>query len=325
MIYFFGIASPLYQSQAQIMVTTTLAHNDMSQSSLTSYAPDRVKNANTLKNSVLSWSGFQYVNSELPLTKWSGRGDFITAYGGLLSGFSQSDVSLWHYFDRNLSIHINKNDGVVTLTYTGYRPIWAYKVLQKVLQNGQDQLERLGKQERLARLKASRYALQVSENDLSGANARLSSFRKRHSVYDPQALYENRMRLINSLMVKSAELQSQDAALSLAAPDNQSIAGYKSAISFLHQKIVRLENHTQDITNRTHQFAVLKAKQSIDEKVLTLAKVGYQKALTEAATPSYIMMMLSPPSQTHAPTGPDRVLSVLIVFIVTLLIWSFLR
>lgn len=325
LIYFFGIASPLYQSTAQVMIETTLPHSAIGQSSLTSYAPGRVKNAYTLKNIILSWSGFEHVCKTVPFKKWSADGDFVTAYGGLLNGFTGSDIQLWRYYDQHLSLSIDKNDGILTATYTGYNPARSQKVLQAALSYGERRISQTGQMIRASRLVAAKHAVSSAETALDKANHDLSTYRKKNAIYNPTLFYQNELRILNGLTLKAAELQSQEAALSQSAPKSQTISAYKQGIASLRAKITETQKYALDSSNKAHFYPVLAANQSIAEKILELARENEQKAITEAASPSFLVITLSNPSAPLGSSGPNRLLDAFIVLVVTVLAWSFLR
>ncbi|MDR7926503.1 hypothetical protein RIE95_05780 [Acidithiobacillus thiooxidans] len=324
-IYYFFIASATYNSSAQVVVETTLPHSGIGQSSLTSYAPERVKNAYTIKNIMLSWSAYQHIRNELPLRKWNASGDFITAYGGVDTFFSRSDVALWKYFDHHFSVSINKNDGVMSLKYTAYKPQWAQKILQSTLQYAIGKMKKMGQKVRESRLAAAKAAVASAQSGLKTANNQLSLYRKKTSIYNPKLILQNELHLLTNLSTRSAELSADATALSHAAPKSQAVSGYNKAIFMLNKKIKSAKQTLLLNDNIAHLYPVLIANQSIAERLLNLAKESEQKALTQADAPSFLAIKLSDPSLPIGSSGPDRMVDTMIIFGITLLLWSFLR
>lgn len=323
--YFFGIASPVYQSTAQVIVETTLPHSAIGQSSLTSYAPDLVKNAYTLKNIMLSWAGFKAVEQTNPLDSWSSSGDFITAYGGLLDGFSKSDTKLWKYYQNHFDLSVDKNDGILTISYQGYRPKQAQQILRSALSYSRLQINKTGEMVRKSRLLAAEKAVVSAESELTRANKALTNYRKVSHIYNPSMAYANQLHILSGLTLKAAELQSQEAALLQSAPNNKNLAAYQEGSNILLAKIQATRQEALRESNRANLYPVLAANQKIAEKVLELAKITEQKALTEEKSPSFLTAVISPASEPSGSTGPNRLMDSFIVLIITLLIWSFLR
>lgn len=324
-LYYFGVAAPQYQSTAQVVIETTLPQSASGQSSLTSYAPGRSKNAYTLKSALLSWAGFNAVRKAVPFKQWSSNGDFVTAYGGLLNGFTRNDMTLWSYYKHHLSLSVNKNDGVLTMEYTGYHPHQAQRILQAVLRYGKQEVRQTGQVIQASQLASAKRAVLFAQLSLEKANQNLSEYRSKNGIYDPGMFYQHALQELDGLTVKSAELQSQAAALHKSAPNSQSLIAYQQGIAALNAKIQATRAYAIANSNKSQLYPVLAANQQIAEKTLEMAKETEQKAMTTDFSPSFLVVPLSDPSAPRGASGPDRFRDSFMVLMMTLLVWSFLR
>jgi capsular polysaccharide transport system permease protein len=113
-LYLCLIASPVYVSTASLIVYKP-SQGVQSLSAMLSGAGggSSTEGAYIVKDYIGSWDEFRNVLRTIDLLKHFKQGDLITRFGGLASLFRNTDVALWHYYQRRVSASIDQNSGIV--------------------------------------------------------------------------------------------------------------------------------------------------------------------------------------------------------------------
>ena len=133
-IFYFGaLAAPQYTSQSSIIVYQSAASGATPDAlQLEQGGGVSVEGDYLIQNFITSWRCFAALDHTKLQTAWS-QGDILTRFGGVASLFSGNLTSLYNYYLGHVSMHINNNSAIMTLSVRGYDPAFVLDLNHDIL------------------------------------------------------------------------------------------------------------------------------------------------------------------------------------------------
>jgi len=326
-IYLFVLEPDTYTARTTLLVQPTLSRGAISGSSasLTALAPERSKEAYTLKAVLYSWGNFVRVEHSLPLARWGQEGGMLSGYGGISTIFRQNAVQLYRFYRGHMTARVSRRNGLLSIRYDAFSPEAAQQILATSLKYAEATLLQDARARFLAQLKASAEGLRLAQKHLSDINQHLFLLEKRYRAANPKQNRVADLSVIAHLQEQEAQLEAKRSALLLASPNSPSLKAISAASGAIHARIASLRRLSHVYILRAQPLKIWLERQIAAEKALSVAQVAYQKAATEAASPPYNISELEPINTPSAPSGPNRWEDFSLLVAACFILWGFMR
>ncbi len=303
-------ATPRYVSEAKIVVyqesgtSGSSGHLEKLVSGSTSIQGDYL-----LSSFIHSQNAFRIANPKWLGQQWS-QGTGVFEYGGLLQFFQRNDLTLFHYYHRNVTIHINDRSTVLTLKTIGYNPAFPQLLSKKILSYGQQAITNLGDASYSKAVEYNEELVAKQKSVLEKNIDTLSSMYKKYGLIDVKQLYQSRLSLINRLTENKAELDEKDQASQALQPNNPANAVVRNEIASLNGKIGSLQSQIGEPNNplskQAGEFKAVQVKIKNSYQVLQEEEDALVKAKENLLAHRYVLSYVSEPSRPVVPSLPNK-------------------
>lgn len=326
LLYFGLIASPVFVSRASLTVFNPSSNATSLAGMLSGGSGDSSsQGAYLLQDYVASWDEFRKIDQEFNLSLNYRDGDFVSAYGGLASGLREDDVALWGYYKRHVTVDIDVKSGIASITATGYRPDFTQKLAKAVLEDAVSHLTLMARQQRHDMILDIELRKTALEKAIRDDNSALAQYRAQVGTYDPKEQYVSDLSLLNSLISRKAELQSQYDSIRGATPNSPDVKNVSVAIGSMQDKISGAERQAAEAATASARYDALTARRDNDVTLLQQASLSALEAGQKVAQNRYYLNVISEPSAPKTPELPNRLYWIGGILVSTLLLWSLLR
>ncbi|MDE8346365.1 MAG: hypothetical protein POH28_09370 [Acidocella sp.] len=326
LLYFGVVASPVYVSTSSLTVFNPSQTSSSIVSLLSGGSSDgSVEEAYILRDYIASWSEFQKLQSSTDLASEYERGDFVSRYGGLATLFRRNDVSLWHFYQKWVSVDVDVKSGAVMLNVKGYSPAFAHRLASKVLADAVAHMDVMNDQQELDFVQDAKAHEIVAKQIAATDEEALDAYRAKIGVYDPSLLYTSQLALANSLTSEDTQLLAQFNTMSAAAPNSPSAKDLQAAIRTVSSRILQIDQKIPIIANESKPYEELLVTRNNDVSVLQQASQAVQDAELKSEQNRYYIDTISAPSQPATAELPHRLEWVFGIFMITFIAWGLLR
>lgn len=283
-----------------------------------------------------------------PGRKWSnGDHDPVFAYNpqGILSSlFVASDPSdpgyiedLTKYWQRMVKVYSDSGTGLIDLEVQAFKADEAQTIARLVYEESSTMINRLSA---IARDDATRYAreeLDQAIDRLKTAREALTRFRNRSQIVDPSASIQGQMGILTSLQQQLAQtLIDLDILRMTSQANDPRITQAERRVRVIEDRIEQerrklgmgtataLDNAQDEnaFANLVGEFERLNVDLQFAEQSYKAALAAYDASLAEAQRQSRYLAAHVNPTLPEAATRPDRLLSLGMVALFSLLIWG---
>lgn len=326
LIYFGVIASPVYVSNASLMVRS----GESTSSNMTSLLSGATGNGAefggyVFKDFAKSWEEFDRLNRALDIAGHYRQGDFVGRFGGPLTLFRTNEIELWRYFQRNIGTKVDTKSGIVSLEVEGYDPVFANKLATALLRDAVDNLTAMNSQRERQLMSSSNRRVEELSAQLAQREAALANQRQRTGIFEPSEIYQARLNLLNSLAVRQTELAGKQGAVLRETPNSPMMSDLSAAMSATKARIAQEEQKIADTSRRAASYDSLRVMRDNTVSMLNQASTAMYEAQRDAINNGYFLNVISQPSMPPAPELPYRLRWILGIAMVSLLVWAILR
>jgi capsular polysaccharide transport system permease protein len=326
LLYFGLIATPVYTSTAALIVLNPKQSGPSLSSLLSGASGDSSEQGGyILKEYFASWDAFHTLDARMKLAANFRQGDPVSRFGGAASAFSTSDVALWRYFRRQVEVKIDQKSGIISLNVNAYDPGYAVRLAKTLLGDGIAHMDAMNRQQEADVVKSALARRDAIEGALRADLAALAAFRSQTGTYDPKEQYLSNLALMNSLALKATDLKSQREALAQATPNNPQVGNLESATQSVRSDIASTARSFPVMARSSSRFEKLLVSRDTNITLLGQANLALQEAQANAEKNRYYLNVISSPSEPRTPEGPQRLLWIGGIFLVSFLLWGLLR
>lgn len=324
--FYIFIASPIYVSTASLKVYKANHSPPSLVSMLSGSSGGGSTNAGrVLKKYILSWTEYQEANQKINLAAAWSKGDFIFRYGGLMDLFRRNDVALWHYYQNHVRVSVSENSGIVSIRVLGPSSAFASRLGNQILKDSIahiDQMNHQEEQDYMARALRQKHEVQ---SQLNHDEAALSQYRAKIGIYDPKLLYASQLTFLEALKEQKAKLEAQYDTMANATPNNPVNRNMRAAIKVITTKIENAQKSFSKLSRDAAGYDPLVTARTNDTFMLRQVEIAVQEAELKADKNKYYLAIISPMSNPHAAELPDRLFNTFAVFLLTFILWVFVR
>lgn len=330
-LYFLAIAAPEYVSQASIIVyqaksgggagPVTLKFNNSTGGVSTEGDYLAAKYAR-------SWECFTQQDPKRLRAAWS-RGDFVTSFGGLLDGFRSNPTTLWHYYQSHVVTTISEKSSIMTVRVIGYDPSFVHTLNQGVLASAGKAINAMNRQATANAESFFRSQVADAREQLHADIQKLAALQSHGGIVDPGADYKAKLSLLDSLLVKRAELAARISAVAAATPDSRAVSNLKAEREVLDHEITRIRHEVAGtpaaLTGVTGDFQYVSSLIKNDENALETSEGQMLSARQAALQHQYFIENIGAPTTPVDPTRPERWTGLGIVLLVTFFLYLIVK
>jgi capsular polysaccharide transport system permease protein len=326
LIYFGVIASPIYVSNASVIVR----NGESAGSNMTSLLSGATGNGAefggyVFKDFAKSWEEFDRLNRSLDLADHYRQGDIFGRFGGPLSLFRTNEIELWRYYQRSIGTKVDTKSGIVSLEVEGYDPAFANKLATALLRDAVANLTAMNGQRERQLMSSSNRRVDELSTELAQREAALANHRQRTGIFEPSEIYQARLNLLNSLAVRQTELAGKQGAALRETPNSPMLSDVNAAMSATKARIAEEEQRIAETSRRAAAYDSLRVMRDNTVSMLNQASTAMYEAQRDAINNGYFLNVISQPSMPPAPELPYRLRWILGIAMVSLLVWAILR
>ena len=327
-IYYFGIASPRYVSEAKFLVRSAAREQPSS-------LGVALQGVGLSSNATDAFAVHEYIKSRdavsdlgtkfpvLPILSAAGA-DPLSRYPAM--GQESSSEGLYKNFQRFLTVGYDTASGISTLRVEAFTPQDAKKVADSLLDGGEDLVNALNERSAARAVEDAETNLKEAEARLNGIQSRLQLFRNREGIIDPIVSATEGSALIGELLANISTLRAERAQLASQAPQSPQLpildarlAAYERQIEIERSKLAGGQN---SLASKISGYEALALEREMADKALAAASLGLDAARVEARQQKLYLVRVVNPSLPDKPSLPNRWAAIFAVLISTMLIYG---
>ena len=327
-IYLLFFASPLYVSEAKFVVRSpggtspsafgvALQGVGLSSGQTDSFAVhDYIRSADAIRE----------LEGKLDLERvLSPAGaDAFSRYPRL--GERRSREGLESAMRRFVSVGYDSATGISTLRVKAFRPGDAQRLATVLMAGGEGVVNRLNARSASDAEANALAARDAAEGRLAEAQAKLSAFRNREEIIDPQNLATESARLIGTLSAKLVELRAERSYVAAEAPNSPLLVTLDGRIQAYEREIeaerAKVAGGHMSLAPKVGVFEALTFERELASRDVTATNNAYLSASQDARRQRVYLEQIVKPGLPELAREPRRWVSLLSVFATTLLVFA---
>jgi len=239
---------------------------------------------------------------------------------------SQSFESLYKNYQRFVTVGYNSTTGISTLRVEAFRPDDAAAVTTALLDGGEALVNRLN--DRAAEdaiAEAQRELLEAQSRSLQ-AQAALTEFRNREQLIDPTRSSLAGLDLVSQLQGQLDGLRAERATQAALTPQSAELPILDRRISAYEGQIAaeqtRIAGQTNSLAPKIGEYERLMLERDFADKTVATADAALEEARVDARRKQLYLERVVYPNIPDKAERPERLLSILIVLVTTLVAWA---
>ncbi len=329
-VYFGSIASDIYISESSFVV-----RSPKNQSSLTGFGAllqstgfsRSQDDAYTVQEYMRSLTALEQLQQTIPVKSfYDSKGDILSRFNGF--GLNDSQEAFFRYFKDHLSIDLDSVSGISTLKVRAFDAAEGQLVNQKLLNMGEELINRLNERARKDTLEYATQAVQEAEKNVSDTADALTKYRIKNKIFDLPAQSGVQLSLISSLKSELIRVETQLAQLLSITPENPQVEALemrqKSLRKEIEQQSKSLSGSNNSIATQTAEYQRLVLANELAQQQLTAAMTSLQNTRGEADRQQLYLEVIDKPSKPDWALEPYRLYNILATFIIGLMLYGVL-
>ncbi len=329
-VYFGAVASDIYISESSFVV-----RSPKNQASLTGFGAllqgsgfsRSQDDSYTVQEYMRSRTALEQLQQELPVKSfYDSQGDILSRFNGFKLNDSQE--AFFRYFKDRLSIDLDSVSGIATLRVRAFKPEEGQQINQKLLNLGEELINRLNERARKDTLAYAEQAVEEAEKNVNDTAEALSKYRIKNKIFDLPAQSGVQLSLISTLKSELIRVETQLAQLVSITPDNPQVPALemrqKSLRKEIEQQSKNLSGSNNSIATQTAEYQRLVLANELAQQQLTAAMTSLQNTRGEADRQQLYLEVINKPSQPDWALEPHRLYNILATFIIGLMLYGVL-
>lgn len=319
-VYYFGIASNLYMSEASFVVrgpsqTSASALGALLQTA--GIAPS-ANDAYSVSDFIMSRDAVRKLENHDHLREIFDRpgADFVSRFPNLFSG--SSFEALFRHYKGFVTVSFDTTSGLTKLEVKAYRPQDAQNIAQALLTYSEQLVNELNERMNTDTLSLARSEVARAESRLADVQARFTAYRFQSQILDPKSaatdIYEN----LKGLTAAHDTVQTQLGEIEKESPNSPQIAPLRSRLASIDVQLADARskiagNDPHSVAAKIDGYDRLNLEQELAQKELASATAYLETARVEAQRQQLYLERIVEPNLADYPLYPQRFLSFFIV------------
>lgn len=319
-IYYFGIASDQYESEARFVVRSAARSETptglafLVQLGLAKSQDDSF----VVQDYITSRDAIERLSSRIPLKKMYGSpdADFLARYPSIL--YRSRAEEFYRYFQRMVSVVHSDKTGIAILRVRAFNAADAHGVAEELLQTGEDLVNRINTRLLSDAVGNSLENLANAQRRLIAAHAALTEFRNQELIVDPARNAVALAELIGHLSAELATTRSQITEMRQGSASSPQLLGLQRKSAALENQIAeergQIAGDAGGLAGRIATFERLSLEREFASRLLSAAESEATRSRSEAARQLMYLERIVEPSFPDYSLYPRRAQTFLMVF-----------
>jgi capsular polysaccharide transport system permease protein len=314
-VYYFGVASDLYVSEAQFVVhgpsrspVTGIA------AMLSGGADETSQDTKVVDAFVTSRGAVKQLEQKNDLRAILSRpeGDFLTRFPGLM--FWRKDFeALYSTYGHFVSVQVDGASGIATLRVEAYRPADAERIAKALMADSEVLINDLNERARRDALATFQQEVDQAEQHLTTIGRELTAYRIKANMLDPKAEATGPFTLLAKLNQEEAAAKGQLADVLKNSPRSPQIGLLRTRIASLDKLIgeerSRITGNTGSVATAMTEYERLNLQMQMEQKILAQAVASREQARLNAQRQQLYLETITSPNLPDYPLLPKRAVS----------------
>jgi len=314
-VYYFGVASDLYVSEAQFVVhgpsrtpVTGIA------AMLSGGADETSQDTKVVDAFVTSRGAVKQLEEKDDLRAIFSRpeGDFLTRFPGLM--FWRKDFeALYSTYGHFVSVQVDGASGIATLRVEAYRPADAERIAKALMADSEVLINDLNERARRDALATFQHEVDQAEQHLTTIGRELTAYRIKANMLDPKAEATGPFTLLAKLNQEAAAAKGQLADVLKNSPRSPQIGLLRTRIASLDKLIgeerARITGNKGSVATAMTEYDRLNLQMQMEQKILAQAVASREQARLNAQRQQLYLETITSPNLPDYPLLPKRAVS----------------
>lgn len=264
--------------------------------------------------------------------------------GKLVEVFSRPEIDFWSrmdrfgsktsredlhsYFTKHVGLHQDNQSAITTMIVRAYRPEDARWMNARLLELGEQLVNRLNQRSREDLVRYARQEAEVAKQESRAAAVALADFRNRYSVIDPEKQAGVSLQMISKLQDEVILTKTQLNQMRVFTPQNPQIPVMRTRIESLNREIdaemLKVAGGKGSLAAKSAEYTRLAVEAEYAEKLLANSLVSLQNASNDARRQQAYVERIVQPSLPDEAAQPKRLRSILSVLVLGLVAFGVL-
>lgn len=318
-VYYFGIASNMYMSEADFVVRGPgtaksldgIAGMLQAKSSGEQAGQDE---ALIVQRFIMSRDAVRKLALHDDLRSVLGRpeGDSVSRFPGIT--YWRNDFeALYRAYSRFVEVDIDGETGVSVLKVKAYRPEDAQKISQALLTYSEQLVNDLNERTREDALRSFQKEVTETQRQIGDLQVQLTAYRIKQQMLDPKSAAEGPLALLKVLNTQRANAQAQLADALKNSPNSPQVPLFRTRVASLERLIAdqrtKITGDTDFVAAAETEYERLDEARKLAETQLASAYRSLEAARLDAQRQGLFLETIARPSLPDYPLYPKRLVS----------------
>jgi capsular polysaccharide transport system permease protein len=329
-VYYFGIATPQYMSEAEFVVRGPGTSKPMMggvASLMQSSGLAGHDDAMMVQAFIMSRDAVRQLDRHDDLRAILDRpgADFVSRFPGIIDRRDDFEA-LFKAYSRFVTVDFDDSTGVSTLQVKAYRPEDAQKIATALLAASERLINQLNERAHQDAVSSFQSEVYDTQKHIAEIQAQLTAYRIRQQMLDPKSAAEGPLKLLSDLNTQRANAQAQLADALKNSPHSPQIPVLRTRVASLARLI---DDEKSKVTGDSNSVAAaqtgyeqLDIAQKLAEKQLASAYKSLEAARLEAQRQQLYLETIAQPNLPDFPLYPKRIVSFSMVLATCLLAYG---
>ncbi len=316
-VYYFGIASNQYMSEAQFVVRGPGTSQSMMggvASLLQGVSAGGEDDAMMVQDFIMSRDAVRQLDEHDDLRAILDRpgADIVSRFPGMISWRNDFEA-LYKAYSRFVSVDFDESNNITTLEVKAYRPEDAQNIARALLTASEQLINQLNERARQDAVSSFQAEVDKTQQHITAIQSQLTAYRVRERMLDPKSAAEGPLKLVAALNTQRAEAQAMLADALRNSPNSPQIPVIRTRLTSLAKLIAE---ESGKITGDSGSVAVaqtgyehLDVALKLAEKQLASAYTSLEAAKLSAQRQQLYLETIAQPNLPDFPLYPKRVVS----------------
>lgn len=312
-VYFFGIASDLYMSEAKFIVHGPGRTPLSAVAAMFSGAGDGTSADTRIVSAfVMSRDAVKLLEGKDDLRAMLSRpeGDFLSRFPGLL--FWRKDFeALYKTYGNFVSVEVDGENGIATLRVEAYRPADAQRIASALMAASEQLINDLNARARRDALATFQHEVDVSQQHLATIGNELTDYRIKANMLDPKAEAAGPFALLGELNKEEAAAKGQLTDVLKNSPRSPQIGLLRTRLASIDKLIdeerTKITGNGDSVAMAMTEYERLSLQQEMEQKILAQAVASREQARLTVQRQQLYLETITNPNLADYPLFPKRV------------------
>jgi capsular polysaccharide transport system permease protein len=327
-VYYFGIASDLYLSEAKFVVRTesraptSLFGSLLQGTGLVQSSEDTF----SVQDFIMSRDAVRQLENNDYLREIFDRpgADFLTRFPNRFTG-SSFEALFRHYADF-VNVTYDSSTGVSTLRVKAYRPEDAQAIARALLIYSEALVNTLNERAEEDALETARHEVARAEQQLADIQGQLTAYRSREQMLDPKTTSSGIYDTLKQITAARTTTETLLAEQLKDSPNSPQIPALRTRLEALNKQVAdaraQIAGDGDSVVAKLTEYERLALQRELAEKSLASATSSIEAARVEARRQHLYIEHIVQPNLADYPLYPKRMVSFLVVFAICLIAYG---